>query len=239
MRKTFIFIIFLCITFCVDKVIAQTVENPVPGTKDYAISGGTGTYADPGYVRIYGVNSSGIGGGVLIRSGAGMGGQGSINLEVQSGGTSNYGNINLKTSGGKINLQNNTYIPKIYDYNNNSYFLDPSSTGLSIKVAGKIESKVIEVVELNTNCLKSEEIKTSNLNVEINNVADYVFESDYNLRTLAEVEEYILKNKHLPDLPSAAELESSGMNVAEMNNLLLQKIEELTLYIIELEKKIK
>lgn len=67
--------------------------------------------------------------------------------------------------------------------------------------------------------------------------ADYVFEKDYKLKTLSEVEAFIKKNKHLPDVPSAEKVVEEGIDVAKMNALLLQKIEELTLYVIELEKK--
>ena len=52
------------------------------------------------------------------------------------------------------------------------------------------------------------------------------------------MESYIKENGHLPDVPSAEEVKANGVEVGEMNAILLQKIEELTLYIIELEKKI-
>ncbi len=68
--------------------------------------------------------------------------------------------------------------------------------------------------------------------------ADYVFEADYKLPTLREVEEYIKSNGHLKDIPSAKDVEESGIELGEMNKLLLQKIEELTLYTIELKKEI-
>ena len=66
-----------------------------------------------------------------------------------------------------------------------------------------------------------------------------MFKDDYRLMPLAEVEAYIQKNRHLPDLPSEAEIKASGIDVAQMNALLLKKIEELTLYVIELEKKLQ
>lgn len=69
--------------------------------------------------------------------------------------------------------------------------------------------------------------------------ADFVFEPDYKLPTLEEVEKYIRKNKHLPDIPSAEKMQEEGINVVEFQTKLLQKIEELTLYIIEQEKRIK
>jgi hypothetical protein len=69
--------------------------------------------------------------------------------------------------------------------------------------------------------------------------ADFVFEEDYPLRDLAQVEAFIREHKHLPDIPGAREMEASGINLAKMNKLLLQKIEELTLYAIEQEGKLK
>ncbi len=69
--------------------------------------------------------------------------------------------------------------------------------------------------------------------------ADYVFEKQYKLPTLEEVEQHIKDKGHLKDIPSAAEVEANGIELGEMNKLLLQKIEELTLYTIELNKEVK
>ena len=66
---------------------------------------------------------------------------------------------------------------------------------------------------------------------------DYVFDEAYKLMPLAEVEQNILKNKHLPNIPSAAEVKQNGIVLGEMNRKLMEKVEELTLYIIELNKK--
>jgi len=68
--------------------------------------------------------------------------------------------------------------------------------------------------------------------------ADFVFEPDYKLRPLDEVEVFVKENKHLPEIPSAKQMEAEGVNVAEMNKLLLQKVEELTLYTIAQKKKL-
>jgi len=65
---------------------------------------------------------------------------------------------------------------------------------------------------------------------------DYVFEKDYALPTLESVKTYIDQNKHLPEVPSAKEMEAKGINLSEMNMLLLKKVEELTLYVIEMNK---
>ncbi len=55
---------------------------------------------------------------------------------------------------------------------------------------------------------------------------------------LKELEQYIKQNKHLPDVPTQDEISKDGMDVYEMNTILLKKVEELTLYVIELEKRI-
>ncbi len=69
--------------------------------------------------------------------------------------------------------------------------------------------------------------------------ADFVFDKDYKLPTLQEVENHINQHKHLPDIPSEAEVKENGVSLGEMQAKLLQKIEELTLYVIKQEKEIK
>ncbi len=68
---------------------------------------------------------------------------------------------------------------------------------------------------------------------------DYVFEPTYKLSPLDSIKTYIDKNKHLPEVPSAKEMEKNGIQLGEMNMLLLKKIEELTLYVIDLNKTIQ
>lgn len=66
--------------------------------------------------------------------------------------------------------------------------------------------------------------------------ADFVFAPDYKLKSLNEVENYIKENKHLPEIPSAAEIEKNGLSIGEAQAKQMQKIEELTLYLIEQNK---
>ncbi len=68
---------------------------------------------------------------------------------------------------------------------------------------------------------------------------DYVFEEDYVLMPLSEVEQFIKKNGHLPNVKSAKEIEKEGINLGETDRMLMEKIEEMTLYMIQLEKKVK
>ena len=69
--------------------------------------------------------------------------------------------------------------------------------------------------------------------------ADFVFAEDYQLRPLSEVKAFIEENKHLPEIKSAQEMQENGVSVSELQTQLLQKIEELTLYIIHQEERIK
>lgn len=69
--------------------------------------------------------------------------------------------------------------------------------------------------------------------------ADFVFDTKYKLRSLNEVEDFINENKHLPDVPSAVKVSKEGYSQHDMNKVLLQKIEELTLYIIKQNKEIQ
>ena len=69
---------------------------------------------------------------------------------------------------------------------------------------------------------------------------DYVFADDYDLLPLDELQEYITKHQHLPNIKSAQEYEAEGsMSLGEMNLILLEKVEELTLYILEQQEQIK
>ncbi len=74
--------------------------------------------------------------------------------------------------------------------------------------------------------------------VTVNNFPDFVFKKDYSLMPLKEVEAYIQKWSHLPSIPAEKQVLEDGLNLAEMNKLLLQKVEELTLYIIDQDKRI-
>lgn len=84
--------------------------------------------------------------------------------------------------------------------------------------------------------IHAQEVKVT---VNAGQVPDYVFADDYKLKSLKEVEEYIKQNSHLPEIPSAQEIEEKGLLLAGMNLSLLKKIEEMTLYMIEQDKEMK
>lgn len=82
-------------------------------------------------------------------------------------------------------------------------------------------------------------VKAQKVKVTQTGWADFVFEPSYKLPSLYEVEQFILQHKHLPEIPSAKEVAEDGIDLGEMNRKLLQKIEEQTLYIIEMNKRLR
>lgn len=81
-------------------------------------------------------------------------------------------------------------------------------------------------------------IRAKEIKVEISNWPDYVFDHEYQIPSLLEIEKYIKANRRLPDMPSAKDVQSNGIDLGEMNKLLLKKIEELTLLMIEQKKEL-
>ena len=113
---------------------------------------------------------------------------------------------------------NNIYSEKMRITSSGNVGIGTTSTGTcKLAVEGKIGAREV--------------------NVLASGWPDYVFENNYNLPTLSELEAYIKVNKHLPEVPSACTVEENGVNLGEMNMLMLKKIEELTLYVIELKKE--
>lgn len=108
---------------------------------------------------------------------------------------------------------------KFYIMGDGSVGINTSSPTEKLSVNGKIRSKEVKV--------------------EITNWPDYVFKSDYNLKPLSELESFIKLNNHLPGIAPAQEIEKNGLELGEMNSLLLKKIEELTLYLIQQDKEMQ
>jgi len=92
--------------------------------------------------------------------------------------------------------------------------------------------KILQVT--NDGILRSREII-----VDAQTWADYVFEPEYKLMPIGELRNYISENGHLPNVPSTTEVETEGVNVAKTDAILLEKIEELTLYMLQQEERMK
>ena len=120
------------------------------------------------------------------------------------------------------------------------YISGAANLNSTLTVKGKITCKnEIEVTAMNAGSINADGINAKDIKVELPAAADYVFEDNYNLKSLSEVESYVKENKHLPGMPSASEFAEKGMSVSEMSNKLLEKVEELTLHLIQLEKENK
>lgn len=119
--------------------------------------------------------------------------------------------------------------------------LSTSSFVGNLKVNGKIKAHEVEVTLANMYDLNlNGTLAANNITIKTNGqTADFVFKENYDLKDLSEVESYIKVNKCLPDIPNAETMEEQGVNLAEMNKLLLQKIEELTMYTIQQNEKLK
>ncbi|NJN26968.1 MAG: hypothetical protein HC819_13810 [Cyclobacteriaceae bacterium] len=138
----------------------------------------------------------------------------------------NYGNESLKIQASGLSGEDDNKprieIPKV---NKNIYFVQ-SGGNVGIGINNPTEKLVVDGKIL------AEEVK-----VQVVPSSDYVFEPDYELKPLLEVDQFIQQNKHLPDIPSAAEFKENGVGLGEMDNMLLRKVEELTLYVIQLMKE--
>lgn len=123
---------------------------------------------------------------------------------------------------------NNTLLSMPNDYNDgNSYIgINDEANGVWCKFLNN------RMVRVNGTIFANE------INVQSDVWADNVFDSNYQLKTLDQLESYIKVNKHLPDIPTSDEVKGNGINIAKMNVLLLQKVEELTLLMIEQNKTI-
>ncbi|MCB4797233.1 hypothetical protein [Neotamlana laminarinivorans] len=128
---------------------------------------------------------------------------------------------------------NNTYLSGHFGLD----FFTGSKNRMRISKSGEVTIGTVNIqngfkLAVNGN-IKAKEIKVET------GWSDFVFYDDYNLPTLKEVEQHIKEKGHLKDIPSAKDVEQNGIFLGEMDAKLLQKIEELTLYIIEQEKKLQ
>jgi hypothetical protein len=258
MKKIAIFAI--CAFFYTTMLNAQTIENPVSGTKDYRITGGAiaNPNANPGNIRIGGVNTVNKGGNISITSGTGYYGDaanaGSISFITNANTNmilNGYGNLGL---GGVTSPTAKLHI-RAAD-NNAGIMIDRQSTvdwafGLLIKVNRDL-TKAFVINDKNNNeifriyghgIVNAKKIYAESVEVRPDAMNfywyDFVLKEDYQLMNLPELETYLKENKHLPDVPSEDEIKENGYDLTDMDGLLLKKIEELTLYIIKQQKEIE
>ncbi|MFL9485708.1 bZIP transcription factor [Chitinophagaceae bacterium LWZ2-11] len=121
--------------------------------------------------------------------------------------------------------------------NSNSFYIYNSSNSAYTLYAGANDNIGIGTTTPTEKLSVNGNIRSKKIIVTQNGWPDYVFDSAYTLTPLAHVEQFIKDNKHLPDVPSAKEVADKGLDVGDNQAVLLKKIEELTLYMIEMKKK--
>jgi hypothetical protein len=166
------------------------------------------------------VTGSGYNNALLIDAGYGY-------MEI---GAMNSSYAHLQTDRPQFYFNKRIYVDEgfISSYNNDLYLQTSGTTRIHV------DNGTGDVIIGET--LESKKVKVT---ASPGSVPDYVFSKDYALRTIPELEEFIKANSHLPNIPNAKEIETNGQNLGEMQLKLLEKIEELTLYVIEQQKEIK
>ncbi|RZK25858.1 MAG: hypothetical protein EOO43_04415 [Flavobacterium sp.] len=135
----------------------------------------------------------------------------------------------------KIRLQSS----KNGDASNYAQLFIDANNGFSFQTTGNANGNVgIGTANPSEKLSVNGKIRAQEIRVELNNWPDYVFEEDYKQDSLQELERYIKANKHLPGMPSAKEVAESGVELGKINSLLLKNIEELTLHVIDKDKKL-
>ncbi|MCD6066633.1 MAG: hypothetical protein K0S33_1459 [Bacteroidetes bacterium] len=150
-----------------------------------------------------------------------------LNFWRPGSGQPNPGNyfLYLKHSNGNVGIKTDNPTAGL-TVNSNVLIGNPATIGLPAGYKLYVETGIL-----------TEKVKVA---VETTgNWSDYVFDKNYKMLSLPEVEAYVNEHKHLPGVPSAQEMVTNGLDVASMDAKLLEKIEELTLYVIRLEKEVK
>jgi hypothetical protein len=126
----------------------------------------------------------------------------------------------------------------------NGIYIKSSSLGkYGLKVEVREASNALEVYNTSSTLKQFKvtgngEVFARRYTTTLNNIPDYVFKEGYNLMSLNELKTYINTLHHLPNIPSEKEFQKDGVDIGELNRLLLEKVEELTLYILQLEERI-
>ena len=155
------------------------------------------------------------------------------------------GFLEFSTPGGKIILSStgrfghgDTVSTHRFNVQGTARFGSAVTMMQGLSVGGSLAVNGALTVGTGFSCDAQGYLKVKHLKVTLTDWPDYVFADGYALMPLGELEAYIGAYSHLPGMPSAAEVEQEGADLGEMNRLLMEKVEELTLYIIDLQKQI-
>ncbi|MGC3946368.1 MAG: hypothetical protein QM762_17920 [Chryseolinea sp.] len=154
-------------------------------------------------------------------------------LKLMNGNSAFYVSVSSENNSRKVYLQSGHDDPA-FAYGIGSILLNPFGGRVGIGT-GTVDPDAALTV---SGKIHSREVLIDVMNGYPAAIPDYVFEPDYKLMNLRELEQYLNSNKHLPEVPSAKEIEANGLQLGEMNLILLKKVEELTLHLIRQEKEI-
>ncbi|OEK03665.1 hypothetical protein BFP97_20025 [Roseivirga sp. 4D4] len=181
----------------------------------------------------------------------------------EGGGNLLFSGGNFNFSGGQFNFSESNFLGEFHSttpyswlkisnnqgaatlgYNNDIFWLNTGgapSDGLTVQAnnVGIGTATPTAKLDVNGDMVVTGEVETKKINVTATpgSFPDYVFKPDYKLRSLSELSAFIKENGHLPNIPKAAEVESNGQDLGLIQQKLLEKIEELTLYVIELKQE--
>jgi hypothetical protein len=194
-----------------------TLGSETPGTGRKVLRISAGSYAEPGPINTASSGDKIIlydATGSLYDGRIGIGDRANFWMKSLSSAGSNYGSFEWyvgNNSGNPQMLLSGTGALSIGTINANGYQLAVNGSAIATSVTVKAYA----------------------------NWPDYVFNKNYPLPSLTEIKTYIDQNHHLPEIPSEQQIEKDGLNLGEMNKLLVKKVEELTLYLIEKDKQLK
>lgn len=223
----------------------SALQNNIIGSSNLAFGAGalrsnlsSGNTAIGGFALFGNINGSE---NLAIGTGAGRNSTGNSNIFIGTEAGAN------ETGSGFLYIANtNTSTPLIKgDFGNNNLKINVGT--LNTSTAGFLAvGDFGAATPMNTvggyRLIVQDGILTEKIKVAVKNTADwadYVFEPDYKRMSLEEVEKFVILNKHLPNVPSASEMATTGLDVMKSDSKLMEKIEELTLYMIEMNKEIK
>jgi hypothetical protein len=213
------------------------------GSMNASLSMWTDWINGTGHIEAQGTNNSGTANTLLINYYCGR------DVGISNG--PNGGNVrlaggtnNVVTIGSPANIRTfNGDALRIENPNNNNTTFYVATDGRTI--ISSSNSDAFEIRDPNNSNKVNFKVKTNGetysrfVRVSVQNFPDYVFAQGYKLPKLEDVELYYQTNKHLPEIPSASEVENSGLDLGEMNKLLLKKVEELTIYLVEQNKTVE
>ena len=210
---------------------------------------------DKGFIQVntndlrIGTNSSNVNGKFVVRTAAGdqffVDNAGYVGIGVAGAGAEARVHVGTGlgaglTSNGYLMLGNSATTNVVFDNNEIQARSNSNAAGLTLQRSGGTVKIGGTAVPAGYKLAIDGKVICEELKVKLASSGwpDYVFADNYKLSSLVEIEKFINLHKHLPNIPSAVEVEKNGIEVGDMQKKIIEKIEELTLYIIQLEKQV-